>query len=119
MKIIKWPKWYIALSIIFVVAFFIYNYESPSSVRNYKFQQDILLSIKGLLIDKYIDYENHEYKTCVIQREFDTLTLLLNFDRNGLFKYLEIGDSIYKKPGDSLIIVKRENYTTRFYLKYQ
>lgn len=119
MKIINWPKWYVALSMIFVVAFFVYNYENPSTVRSNKFQQDLLLSIKGLLIDKFIDYKNHEYKTCKIQRGDDTLTLLMNLDRNDIFNYLEIGDSIFKKPGDSLVIVKRENNTRRFYLNYE
>lgn len=119
MKIINWPKWYVALSMIFVVAFFVYNYENPSTVRSNKFQQDLLLSIKGLLIDKFIDYKNHEYKTCKIQRGDDTLTLLMNLDRSDIFNYLEIGDSIFKKPGDSLVIVKRENNTRRFYLNYE
>ncbi|MDY0104315.1 MAG: hypothetical protein RBS07_15375 [Lentimicrobium sp.] len=118
MKIIKWPKWYIALSMIFVVAFFIYNYESPSSVRNEKFKQDLSLSLKGLLIDKYIDYENHEYKTCIIQENIDILRVLLNFDQSGLFNYLQVGDSVFKIRGDSLIIAKRGTDKKHFYLRY-
>jgi len=118
MKIIKWPKWYIALSVLFVVAFFIYNHESPSTVRNKKFQQDILVSLNGLLIDKYIDFENHEYKTCMIKQNIGTLTVLLNFDQSGLFNYLQVGDSVFKIRGDSLVIVKRGNDKKQFYLKY-
>lgn len=118
MKIIKWPKWHIALSVLFVVAFFIYNHENPLTVRNKKFQQDILLSFNGLLIDKYIDFENHEYKTCIILENIDTLKVLLNFDRSDLFNYLHVGDSVFKIRSDSLIIVKRGNEKKHFYLKY-
>ena len=118
MRIIKWPKWYVFLSLLFVVAFFIYNYQSPTSVRDEKFQHDLKLSINGFLINKYIDYENHEYKTCVIQENIDTLTVLLNFDRSGLFNYLKVGDSVFKDIGDSLIVVKRRDDIRHFYLKY-
>lgn len=118
MRIIKWPKWYIVLSVLLVIAFYIYNNESPSAVRNEKFKHDLFLSLKGLLVDKFIDYENHEYKTCMIQDNIDTLTVLLNFDQSGLFNYLQVGDSVFKIRGDSLIIVKRRSNIKHFYLKY-
>ena len=79
---------------------------------------DLLLSFEGQLIEKYIDKENHEYKTCRIRESNDTLTVLLNFDQSGLFEYLNTGDSVSKVRGDSTVTVRRGNHIKYFYLRY-
>ena len=119
MKIIKWPKWYFILSAFFVMVFLIYHFKSGSTIRDNVFKQDLGLNFRSSILDKYIDHENHNYKTCILLEGTDTLILYLDFDKSGLFEYLRKGDSIFKKPGDSLIIVKRGNISKRFYLKYQ
>jgi hypothetical protein len=118
MKVIKWPKWYVILSTVFVLVFLIYHFKSDSTIKDSVFKQDIKLSFRSVLKDKYIDTENHNYKTCILLEGTDTLTLFLDFDKSGLFNYLEVGDSVFKNSGDSLIIVKRRDDIRHFYLKY-
>ena len=118
MRIIKWPKWYIGLSIVFIVLFFIYNYRSPSIIRREKFSIDVLLAINGIVIKKYVDNKQHNHKTCLYIENSDTIKLLLDFDTSGLFNYIIEGDSIIKKSGDPKILVKRNNISNSFVLKY-
>mgnify|MGYP000862954862 CR=1 FL=1 len=118
MKIIKWPKWYVILSTFFVLAFLIYHFRSDSTIKDNVFKKDIGLRFRSVIIDKYIDHENHNYKTCILLEGTDTLILFLDFDKSGLFNYLEVGDSVFKDIGDSLIIVKRKDDIRHFYLKY-
>lgn len=118
MRIIKWPKWYIIISLFLGIVFFIYHFEPTSKIINDVFKQDLKLSFEGLVIDKYIDHKNHNSKTCVILEDGDTTIILLNFDESGLYNYLFVGDSVFKNNGDSLILVKRRNDIRHFYLNY-
>lgn len=118
MEIIKWPKWYKLLSIIFVLCFFIYHFKSPEILINEKYAKDILRNIDGVIVDKYLDEKNHMHKTCLIREKDDTVKFIFDFDKSGLFNFLSIGDSILKPIGDSTVIVKRNRTIRKFTLKY-
>lgn len=53
----------------------------------------------GVLINKFIDVNNHNYKTIsILNNSRDTLnTIMLTWDHAELFKKFNIGDSVYKK----------------------
>jgi hypothetical protein len=119
MRIIKWPKWYIILSVLFIIFFFVYHYKSPSTIRSKKFDRDVLAAFNGVVLGKYIDTKNHNYKTCLILAAHDTIKVLLDFDRSGLYSYLNEGDSIMKSSGNSKIIVIRNNISKEFVLRYE
>ena len=118
MKIIKWPKWYVFLSSIFVMLFLIYNYKSPSSIQKEKYENDVKLNIICIVADKYIDHTNHNYKTCIIKHDMDSIRFLMDFDKSALFDYLKVGDSIIKKPGEARVRVIREFLKREFVLMY-
>lgn len=119
MGIIKWPKWYILLSVLFIIIFFIYHFKSPSIIRSEKINRDVLLAFNGVVLDKYIDVINHNYKTCLIHANNDTIKVLLDFDRSGLYSYINEGDSIIKRSGTPKIIVIRNNISKEFVLRYE
>lgn len=118
MKIIKWPKWYIYLSFLFLILFFIYNFESTSSIMSEKLKRDTSIEFNSIVINKYIDKKNHLYQTCLFKNKNDTIKFIFDFDTSGLFEYLHIGDSIIKPSGDSLVIVKRDGIVKEFILDY-
>ncbi|MDB4533291.1 hypothetical protein N9242_00345 [Vicingaceae bacterium] len=115
---IKWPKWYKALSILFCLGFFAYHFESSEDSLDVKFDKDILININGIVVEKYIDNQNHLYETCVFKRDTNSQKFIFNLDDSGFFEYVEIGDSIYKKKGDSLFQVFRGSNIENFVLKY-
>lgn len=118
MKIIKWPRWYVFLSILFVIIFFIYHFESPLKIRNEKFRRDLKLSFNGIVIDKFVDSVNHNYKTILIKENLDTTRFIFDFDRTNTFHYIKTGDSIIKDKGDSAILIIRNKNRKEFTLKY-
>jgi hypothetical protein len=117
MEIIRWPIWYKIISLIFVVCFFIYHFKSHSDLINEKYNRDVMKNIDGIILDKFIDNQNHMHKTCLIKGD-DTIKFIFDTDKSGVFNFLNIGDSIRKPIGDSTIIVKRDKILSRFTLKY-
>jgi len=73
--------------------------------------------LKGIVTDKYIDTTNHSLpriilNTNVSNREIITAYDLKNFD--SLYYYIEVGDSIFKKAGDSIFHIKRDTVIEKF-----
>lgn len=64
---------------------------------------------QGVLIDKYIDRENHGTKTLIIKVKDENIALILPRDTINLFEYVLIGDTITKKIDEDYIIVSRNN----------
>ena len=118
MKIIKWPKWFIILNILFCIGFFIYHYESTDSFFRKKFNKDIAKNLKGIVIKKFIDKEEHLLETCIIKSENEYERFIFDLDKSGVFDYVQVGDSIYKPKGDSTIVIIRDKQISHFTLEY-
>jgi len=117
-NIMKTTKWYVYLSFLLMIIFFMYHFKSPNKIRSTKFKDDISKEFNSIVINKYIDKENHGYNTCLFKNKDNTIKFIFGFDRSGLFEYIEIGDSIIKPSGDSLVIVKRNEIVKEFMLDY-
>ncbi len=67
-----------------------------------------------LVLNKYLDSNEHSYPTLILQdgkgNKFPNQDLIM--DNSGLFDFLNIGDSIKKKQGDSLVNVVNSSLDT-------
>ena len=56
-------------------------------------------SYEGIIIQKYIDSNEHSMRTVEIQNFKDSVVqkLTLDFDKTGFFNRIRVGDTIYKK----------------------
>ena len=111
-------KWTKIFSILFIVSFIVYTNIQHSNHVEEKYRQDIALGFKSLVFDKYLDKPNHNSETCILIKDEDTTIFKFDFDKSGVFDYIDIGDSILKPIGDSTIIIKRRNKLKKFTLDY-
>jgi hypothetical protein len=73
----------------------------------------------GLVIDKYIDNENHLYETVVIRGNDGDSSFFFNADIAGIFEYLAVGDSVEKKSGELFISIQRGQTDTIIKYKFR
>jgi hypothetical protein len=73
----------------------------------------------GVLTNKFVDKEQHNYKK-IILKDFNgrESTHILDLESGGLYDYLEIGDTIYKKRGELFLKLKRKKIDTIIHLKF-
>lgn len=116
MKRMKWSWWYLVIAAIVAGLFLIHEYLNPFIVRKLLYKHNLETPLRGVLLNKSADPDNPDYKSCIILNQTDTISFLLDFDRSGLFMYLQAGDSILKNSGDSLLTVKRRNQIKQFYI---
>jgi hypothetical protein len=105
--------WLIVIVIIIIII------ESTQKPCSYYLEQELQTEYYGKVIDKYIDMEEHGYKTVVLKRRDVTFTELYNSDVSGLFEYLMVNDSIVKKQGSNdIYIYRNSSLDTVFTLDY-
>jgi hypothetical protein len=73
----------------------------------------------GFLTNKFVDKKQHNYKK-IILKDFNgrESTHILDLESGGLYDYLEIGDTIYKKRGELFLKLKRKKNDTIIHLKF-
>jgi hypothetical protein len=69
-----------------------------------------------LVINKYIDSNEHSYSTLVLQNKagYQFKNTELDFDKSNLFNFLSVGDSIKKKKGTAIVRVINKKVDTTF-----
>lgn len=73
---------------------------------------------KGVLMDKYLDSLNHNYRTIEIKSESGLKkSWFLTMEQSGVYNKLNIGDRIVKEKGQLKITVNNKNYNLRFNCK--
>ncbi|MEX2409798.1 MAG: hypothetical protein WD607_00260 [Candidatus Paceibacterota bacterium] len=72
----------------------------------------------GIIINKYIDLEEHMNKKIIIKGEYVDRTILFNNESSGVFDFLQIGDSIIKKSESLEIQVFRDSRDTTLKMKF-
>ncbi|WP_115121940.1 hypothetical protein [Marinirhabdus gelatinilytica] len=66
----------------------------------------------GLVTNKFIDSKQHNYQTVIIQNGEEKDILLLDFETSGLFDFIEVGDSIFKKKSSLKLRLIRSELDT-------
>lgn len=72
----------------------------------------------GIIIKKFIDKDQHNYKKVILKKDSKTQVILLDQEEGGLFEYLEKGDSISKKGGELILKIVREEKDSIYKLNY-
>ena len=69
-----------------------------------------------LVINKYIDSNEHSYRTLVLQNKggYQFKYTDLDFDKSNLFYFLNVGDSIKKNKGSAIVRVINKKVDTTF-----
>lgn len=66
----------------------------------------------GVVINKFIDKEKHNYRTVIIKKEDKEHTVVFSFVMGGLYEFIEVGDTLFKKTGTLELHLKRKNLDT-------
>jgi hypothetical protein len=69
------------------------------NVRCDAYDEFLQMSLNGVVIQKYIDYKQHSYKTILV-KNFENQTvekILLDFDLSELYNNINVTDTIYKE----------------------
>ncbi len=107
---------YIIISLIIVSVWLInkvYNHGNCHDAEKMEFKNNY----KGIVLKKYIDNENHNYKIVEIQNG-RIHKELMDWDKSGLFEFVQKGDSILKELNTLEVKVFRNNVKTTFIIDY-
>lgn len=66
-------------------------------------------SYSGIVTDKFIDKENHNYHTLIIDNGEQIRRVTFDHEIGGFYEFVEVGDSIFKEPDTlDLRLVRKE-----------
>ena len=76
------------------------------------------LTYEGVVLDKYLDENNHGLPTIRIQEGERTRQIVLVYDISGFFEEVQAGDSVSKENGYSATIIRMGAPHVRYELNY-
>lgn len=72
------------------------------------------LDINGVVIDKY-RAKNRDYPLMIIDNQgIEMMLTLYDYEKSGLWNYVQVDDSIYKNKGELIFFVSRDGKRKRF-----
>jgi uncharacterized ion transporter superfamily protein YfcC len=76
--------------------------------------------LNGVVVDKYIDEQNHNYEILVIKDIKSNISVknIFNNDESIFFEYVQINDTLKKEAGSLKICIKRNNKDTCINLNF-
>lgn len=113
-----WKIWSL-LAFIASVLFILYHLinQNPCS---YYYNIEKKRNYSGIIINKYIDNEQHNYKVLRILSKDSIFDEIMNTDKSGLFEYLILRDSIVKYPNDYKVdVFRNQKYDTTFIMDFK
>ena len=84
------------------------------------FKAFLQLSYQGVIVKKYIDRDEHDYHTIEI-KSFNNIQnekLILDYDKSGFYKMINVNDTIYKKTGSDTIFIDNNSGKKRYVLNF-
>lgn len=75
-------------------------------------------SFSGTVSKKFIDWDNHGFKKIVLVNQSKTREVRLDYEWIGLFKFIQVGDSISKEKYNLDMRLKREELDTIIRLNF-
>lgn len=83
-------------------------------------EMELLIDYSGNIVNKYIDSLNHLARTIKIKNEKGEMKkILMDWDKSGLFDYLDTGDSIVKVLDSYDVQVYKKNKLRTFTIDYK
>mgnify|MGYP005992288091 CR=1 FL=1 len=118
------------LSKIFIILFILIpiSYLTYWGAKNIPSQDELckqgvelykIKEFKGKVLKKYIDKNNHQNKTLIVEENSDEKTVILNADIGGIYEYISIGDSVSKNMGELFVLVNRNKTDTIINFKFR
>ena len=103
---------------LIVIGLFISSQPSSNYMRCMIVERFKEQNYSGVIVDKYIDEENHSNETLIVQNRDKKSTIIdfIYLPRED-FNIIQIGDSIFKESGDEFILMKRDSIHHKFYLE--
>ena len=108
----------IIIGIVVIYIFFYvntptYEDEVKGTIDAYRAQQ-----YSGVIINKYIDKEQHLFKKIIIKEGNNERTLLFDAEIGGIYDFFSIGDSIVKKENSLKVKIVRRNKDSIFQMRF-
>ncbi len=75
-------------------------------------------SYVGVVLDKYIDQEQHGYHKIVLKEKDGQRIILLDDEISSVFNYIKKGDTLQKVSGSLKIHLKRQDVDTLLLMKF-
>jgi len=82
-------------------------------VQHYRIEE-----YSGLVIDKYVDEDEHNYQKVILQHEYGERTIVFNHETGSIFSFIEVNDSLIKEIDTLAIRIIRENLDTLITMKF-
>lgn len=73
---------------------------------------------RGVVFDKYLNKNNHNFETIIIDCQGEKRTIILPRDTSGFYNFISIKDSIVKNKLDCFTKVYKQNSEIRFYISW-
>ncbi len=87
---------------------------NPDKKASEYYREDVF---SGLVLNKYIDSKQHNYKTLIVGNDNKEHRILFDFEIGGLYEFIQIGDSIFKKKDTLDVRLKRNKMDTIITMK--
>lgn len=94
------------IAIIFLIKYIDKNALYWARMHDDAFRQK---EFNGIILDKYIDPNEHQNKTIILMQDNIERTIIFNLEKSGIYGFFEIGDSIIKDAGTLQIRVIRHD----------
>lgn len=72
----------------------------------------------GLVVQKYVDYDEHAFQKVIVKHEYGERTILFNQETGGVFNFIEVNDSIIKELDTLAVRIIRNNLDTLIIMKF-
>lgn len=112
---------YLVLAFVgLIIIYFWFNSISPSegeeyisAINAYKSDQ-----YSGVVVDKYIDKDQHNYQKVFLDERGTEKVLLFNIEISGVYYFFEVGDTLMKENGSLYIRVIRNELDTILKMRF-
>lgn len=108
---------FIMIAIVCTLAYFV-SINQGSNVACYAQKYFNSLELEGVVINKFLDKENHLIKTLEVNSNSKIIRIFLTRDKSGLYEYILIGDSILKSNESLKCSIKRVDTTKEFIIDF-
>lgn len=110
---------YTCLSIIALCSWFYYKISKMPNCNELLLKENTN-SFNGILVNKFIDKDNHLYKTIsLLSNNRTTKILIPQRDISKLYDYLMPGDSLIKKQGSLIVNTYRKGNLKMFKIDFE
>jgi len=76
------------------------------------------LSFEGVVVEKFRDIDEHNFKKVILREDNASKTVLFNNETSGIYDFIEVGDSIIKEEGSLRIRLFRDSQDTVLVMRY-